>query len=187
MAFTKVATLDTDNTVTIGGVDKKTGKNNPKSVEGYLLGTKSLGSNKFNKSKIDYLHILQTSSGNVGVWGKTHMDWQLASVSPGTMVRISFSGTRDVGKGNPMSCFLVEIDTDNTIEVAGLAGATSDDAGEDYSSESSYEEEEEAAVNEEEAPADEAPVSRAKAPARAAKVPSAARVKALLGGKSKSA
>ena len=94
MAFTKVATLDTDNTVTLGGVDKKTGKTNPKSVEGYFLGTRTLGPNKFNKTKIDYTHIVQTNAGNTGVWGKTHMDRQIASVTPGTMIRVTYKVTR---------------------------------------------------------------------------------------------
>lgn len=181
MAFTKVATLDTDNTVTLGGVDKKTGKTNLKSVEGYFLGTKTIGANKFNKTKTDYLHILQTSSGNVGVWGKTHMDRQLARVNPGTMIRVTFDGTRDVGKGNPMSCFVVEVDNDNVIDVSSMASL------DDSASDSSEDYEQENADSQEEEIADEAPVSRPRPPARAAQVPSAAHVKSLLGGKNKSA
>ncbi len=180
MAFKKVATLDTDSAVTIGGVDKKTGKKNPTSIEGYLLGTKNLGPNKFNKSKTDYMHILQTQDGNVGVWGKVHMDRQLFGVNPGTMVRITYTGTKDVGKGNPMTCFLVEVDESECI-VPPTSDEDVTEGSENYSGE---EEEEELEAGEEEAPADEAPPARAKPPVRAAQAPSAAaqaKVRGLLG------
>lgn len=186
MAFKKLQTLDTDSAVTIGGKDKKTGKSNPKSIEGYFLGTKALGPNKFNKSKTDYMHILQTQDGNIGVWGKTHMDRQLLAVNPGTMVRITFSGTKDVGKGNDMNCYLVEVDEDNTIEVSLEAANTPVDASGcagdfDPDSEPSDDESEE----EDPLPADEPAPARAVAPRHAAQPPSAAaqaKTRALLGG-----
>lgn len=184
MAFKKVATLDTDSAVTIGGKDKKTGKANPKSIEGYFLGTKALGPNKFNKSKTDYMHILQTQEGNIGVWGKTHMDRQLLSVSPGTMIRVTFSGTKDVGKGNDMNCYLVEVDEDNRIEVNLEAANEPVDA----SGEESYEEEggeEEESSDGDEQLADEVAPARATPPRRAAQAPSAAaqaKTRSLLGG-----
>jgi hypothetical protein len=178
MAFKKVATLDTDTTVTLGGHDKKTGKANPEVIEGYFLGTKCLGPNKFNKTKTDYMHILQTQDGNVGVWGKVHMDRQIHQVNPGTMVRITYTGTLDVGKGNPMSCFSVEVDEDNTIEVnlAPAAASPAEDADYDDGEEDGYDEG---------AAADEVAPTRATAPRRAAAAPSAAqqaKVKSLLGG-----
>ena len=184
MAFKKLPTMDTDSTITIGGVEKKTGKKNPTSVEGYFLGTKALGPNKFNKSKTDYMHVFQTKDGNVGVWGKTHMDRQLVSVTPGTMTRVSFAGTKDVGKGNDMTCYLVEVDELNTIHVNFDVNASrEEDSGEaDYSND--YDGEEESADDKESA-ADEVAPSRPVPPRQAAQAPSAASIaktKALLGG-----
>lgn len=188
MGFEKLVTLDTDGMVTIGGKDKKTGEANPKTIEGYFLGTKAVGKNKFNKSKTDYKHILLTKSGNVGVWGKTHLDRQMLDVVPGTMVRITYNGTKDVGKGNPMTCYLVEVDQNETIAV-NVGVNTPIDSSED-SDHSESEDEEELEAGEEETPADETSLSRARPPQRATQPASAAqqsKVKALLGGKSRSA
>jgi len=182
MAFKKVLTLDTDSVITIGGVDSKTGKANPKSIEGYFLGTKALGPNKFNKSKTDYMHIIQTQNGNTGVWGKTHMDRQLLSVPPGTLVLIQDNGTKDVGKGNDMRCYIVKFDDSDVIDVAGLHQATApEDAGAEVYDDGAGDEDEESVV-------DELPPARATPPARAAQVPSAAaqaKTRALLGGRNR--
>lgn len=186
MAFKKLTTLDTDEAITIGGTDKKTGKANPKSIEGYFLATKTIGQNKFNKSKTDYMHVIQTPKGNTGVWGKTHMDRQLLSVNPGTMVRITFDGTKDVGKGNDMTCYKIEVDEDNCVAVnleanKPLEASEEDSAG--YTDNSSYVDDEE----DEEDPVDEVVPTRAAAPRQPAQVPDAARqakVKALLARKS---
>lgn len=115
MAFTEVSSLDTDVTTRLGGVDKKTGKKNPVSAEGYYLGFKKIDS-KMNRSGFSYLHILQTPKGNLGVWGKTDMDRKLTTITPGTMVRITFDKIVQVPTG-PMYKFKVEADANNTIEV----------------------------------------------------------------------
>lgn len=184
MGFKERPSLDTDNTVTIGGVNEKTGKPNPKSIEGYFLGTKITGPNKYNRSKMNKLHVLQTEDGNVGVWGKTNMDQKLAGVTPGTMIRITFTGEKDVGKGNPMLCYKVEEDTENTIEVGTL------DSGLSSEEEETYEPEDETDPEDEEPTVDEVPPARAQAPKKAAQTPSAerqAKVKSLLGGRRPSA
>lgn len=182
MGFTEVASLDTDSTITLGGRDKKSGKPNPKSVEGYFLGTRTIGPNKFNKSKTDYMHIFQTSTGNVGVWGKTNMDQKMANVTPGVMARVTFTGERDVGKGNPMQVFKVEVDATNTIEVSGLE---TDNFGSQDDDSADCEGYEESDLDAEEAPLDEQPPARPiPQQRRAAAPPSASReaeVKRLLG------
>ncbi len=97
------------------------------------------------------------------------------------MVRITYTGTKDVGKGNPMTCFLVEVDESECIV------PPSTDEGEGIAADSENydgEEEEELEAGEEEAPADEVPPARAKPPVRAAQAPSAAaqaKVRGLLG------
>lgn len=113
MGFTEVASLDADVTVALGKVDKKTGKPYPKQAEGYFLGTRTV-ENKRGESK---LHFLQTAKGNLGVWGTTDLNRKLGQVKPGTMIRITSTGTKSTPNGD-MYTYKVEQDQTNSIEVA---------------------------------------------------------------------
>lgn len=119
MAFKTVASLDTDVTTQLGGINKKSGKKNPITAEGFFLGSKKLDSKK-SKSGYAYLHILQTPAGNLGVWGKTDMDRKLLTVTPGAMVRITFEKMVPTPNGD-MYKFRVEQDADNVIDVSALS------------------------------------------------------------------
>lgn len=132
MAFKTVQSLDADNTVRLGGFDKKTKKDNPTTTEGYYLGKRVVTGGKFGDST---LHFLQTPKGNLGVWGKSDMDKKLAAVAAGTMVRISFTGTRPTNKGNDQMIYKVEHDPENTIEV-NIDMSSSNDSEENYSDDS---------------------------------------------------
>lgn len=135
MSFTEVQSLDADNATAIGGLNKKTGKPNPKSAEGYYLGSRKVESRKA-KSGFAYLHILQTPKGNLGVWGKTDMDRKLITVVPGTMVRITHTGMQATPNGE-MYKFKVEVDSTNTVEVGNLnteSFSASDDTDDNGSS-----------------------------------------------------
>lgn len=127
MGFTEVSSLDADVTIALGGKNKKTGKSNPKSIEGYYLGTRKVESKK-GKNGLASLHFIQTSEGNVGVWGKTDLDRKLASVTPGTMIRATHTGMQATPNGE-MYKYKVEVDSDNTIDVAGLQ--VSEDSGDE--------------------------------------------------------
>lgn len=143
MAFKEVSTLDAENTTALGGTNRKTGKKNPTGAEGYFLGTRKVESKK-SKTGFASIHFLQTPKGNLGIWGKTDLDRKLSAVAPGTMIRITQSGMTATPNGE-MYKFKVEVDNDNTIEVAapadkfddGLLGST--DPG--YEAESSSEDE----------------------------------------------
>jgi hypothetical protein len=124
MGFSEVSGLDADVTVALGKKDKS-GKPYPTKAEGYFLGTRSVES-KRGDSK---LHFLQTSKGNLGVWGTTDLNRKLGSVAPGTMVRITSTGTKPTPNGD-MYTYKVEQDKGNTIEVAGGESVSS---GSDYS------------------------------------------------------
>ncbi len=125
MAFKEVASLDADTTISLGGFNKKTKKDNPKSAEGYYLGSRSVTT----KTGPANLHFFQTPKGNLGVWGKTDMDRKLGSVTPGTMVRISFNRMTPTPRGD-MYDYKVEVDTTNLIEVSEeMNTSASDDAG----------------------------------------------------------
>lgn len=117
MGFKEVSSLDADVTIALGGVNKKSGKKNPTSVEGYYLGSRTVESGK-GEAKI---HFFQTSKGNVGVWGKTDSNRKLGGVPPGTMTRISFDKMQATPNGE-MYKYKVEKDDDNTIDASGLAG-----------------------------------------------------------------
>jgi hypothetical protein len=106
MAFKDVQSLEADNTVSLGGFNKKSRTENPTTAEGYYLGSKKVES-KMAKSGYAYIHILQTSKGNLGV----------LQVIPGAMVRITQSGTRAIPGVNDMYIFKVQQDLDNCIDV----------------------------------------------------------------------
>lgn len=116
MAFQEIVSLEADQTISLGGSNRKTGKKNPNSVEGYYLGSKQVQDAKKQSGK-SYIHIFQTPKGNLGVWGKTDMDRKLLNCTPGTMLRISHTGMRATKNGE-MYVYKVEQDQDNTIEVA---------------------------------------------------------------------
>jgi hypothetical protein len=115
MAFKTVNSLEADNTISLGGTNRKTGKTNPTSIEGYYLGSRQVQDNK-KKSGVSFIYIFQTSKGNVGVWGKTDMDRKMAQTPAGVMTRVTATGTRPTPNGD-MYTFKVEVDSDNTIEV----------------------------------------------------------------------
>jgi len=115
MGFKEVQSLDADIIIALGGKDKRTGKTNPKTAEGYYLGARKVESRKA-KAGYSYLHFLQTEAGNLGIWGKTDLDRKLTTVTPGAMVRITQTSMQPTPNGD-MYKFKVEVDLDNTIEV----------------------------------------------------------------------
>lgn len=117
MALKQKIDLRTDKTIQVGGLDKKTGKPNAKSIEGYYLGHKD--------TKSDYgpgkLHHFQTEDGVVAVWGKTNSNRLLTSELKGQMVRLTFTGMGKPSKGKaPAYEFKVEHDEENTIDASGV-------------------------------------------------------------------
>jgi hypothetical protein len=127
MGFREVSSLDADVTIAIGKTNKETGKPYPKQAEGYFLGNRTVESPRGDSK----LHFLQTSSGNLGVWGTTDLNRKLGSVQPGTMVRITSTGKKPTPNGD-MYTYKVEVDADNTIDVSSLesSGSYSDETGE---------------------------------------------------------
>lgn len=180
MAFKEVQDLDCDTTISLGGHNKKTGKPNPTTVQGYLIGSKDTPSKKA-KNGIAKLHILQTAKGNVGVWGKTDLDRKMAAAQAGAMIRITQNGSVPTPNGD-MYKFKVEVDTENTIEV-NLPNTKASTENEFEAS--NFQDAEDTALDEEESAFDEVPyVAPAARPARpTATAPDAARkakVEALL-------
>lgn len=178
MAFTEVTA---GSTISLGGINKKTGKPNPTSVEGYYLGSRQTP-DKLKKNGFEYIHSLQTAKGIVDVWGKTDLNMKLLKIIAGTMVRVSHTGTtRPTPKGD-MQVYKVEADTANTIAVAtenGDLNAGSAGYGEDENGDNGEDDEDDGAA------LDEAPVARASAPRNPARTPDAAaqaKARALLNG-----
>lgn len=129
MAFTQVQDLDAEITIALGGQNRKTGKKNPTQVEGYYLGSRKVESKKARDGFV-YLHILQTSEGNLGVWGKTDLDRKLLCVAPGTMVRLTHVGMQATPNGE-MYKYKVEQDSENTISVSFTSFKNATDDSED--------------------------------------------------------
>lgn len=181
MAFKELADLNCDSVTSLGGTDKKSGKKNPTQVEGYFIGSRDVASPK-SKTGFAKLHVFQTDKGNLGVWGKTDIDAKLRSVTAGCLVRVTFTGMQET-KNNPMYKYKVEVDEENTIDVASAQPA-SEDGDQDDSGASDYQDEEDVDADEE--LADEVRPTRATAPRRPITTPSAesqARTRELLGAR----
>lgn len=118
MAFQEVADLSADTTISLGGVNKKTGKANPSKVEGYYLGSKKVADKK-KKSGFSFIYILQNDKGNIGVWGKTDLDRKMQAAPVGAMVRITQSGMTPTPNGD-MYKYQVAFDPENTITVLAV-------------------------------------------------------------------
>jgi len=119
MGFEEVISLDADITYSLGKLNKKTGKTDPKTAEGYYLGNRTVEGGKYGKS---VLHFLKTPKGNLGVWGSGDLNKKLGNVSVGTMVKIEFTGMKPTPRGD-MRSFKVSQDKENTIEVEISASA----------------------------------------------------------------
>lgn len=147
MGFKEVSSLDADVVIALGKKDKATGKPYPKQAEGYYIGSREV-ENKRGKS---VLHFLQTAKGNLGVWGTTDLNRKLGQVTPGSMVRITSTGTKPTPNGE-MYTYKVETDESNTIEVSNpVAPAQEEESYEASGSdedESSYESQEETTEDE---------------------------------------
>lgn len=140
MGFKTVTDLDADTTISLGGFNKKSMKDNPTSIEGYYLGKRKVPNAK-SHTGYTYIYYFQTPKGNVAVWGKTDLDKQMGEITLGLMVRASFVKMVPSPKGN-MYKFKVEYDPDQTIEVTTLSSGsttsdeTTDDTGTDDFSQS---------------------------------------------------
>lgn len=164
MAFKEIQGLEADNATAIGGFNKKLKKDNPTSAEGYYLGSRFVKSSRGEA----VLHFLQTSKGNLGVWGKADLNRKLSAVEIGVMIRITYKGTKATPNGE-MYAYAVEQDKDNTIEVDTLAvpaSASEDDADSDIDAISGDEESYDSEGTEEEDAPFEAPVQSGKTSAQ---------------------
>lgn len=132
MAYEEVQDLATDNVIALGGTNRKTGKANPSSIEGYYLGSRDVASSK-SKTGLAKIHVFQTAKGNVGVWGKTDLDIKMATVRVGTMTLAKFDKMQATKNGE-MYKYKVAVDKSNVIEVAGAVtgDAATDESDETY-------------------------------------------------------
>lgn len=129
MAYETLPDLSAGVTISLGGVDKKTGKKNPTEVEGYYLGSRQTETKKGPAT----LHFFQGSKGNVGVWGKTDMNKQLANARVGAMTKVSYTGMVATSKGE-MYKYQAQQDRSRTIEVGDLSSGNGNEglADNDY-------------------------------------------------------
>jgi hypothetical protein len=136
MAYKKVSSLEADVTITIGGADKKTGKKNPTSVEGFYLGSRQVETKGKWSDKPSTIYFFQTDKGNVGVWGKTNLNNKMKSAKAGEMTRITYAGMKSTTNGE-MHVYNVEQDPDVSIDVSELT-ASSESSNNESSDEDNY-------------------------------------------------
>lgn len=102
--------------VTLGGLNKTTGRANPTQLEGYFLRREERLSKKYNK--LQSFWIYQTKAREVGLYGSGGLDSEMKKAVVGRMTLVTATGElKDTGKGNPMKVFNVKQDKTNTIEV----------------------------------------------------------------------
>lgn len=130
MAYETKASLNADVTVVLGGKDKKTGKTNPTSIEGYFLGNRITPDKGLGEG---VLHIFQTENGNVGVWGKTSSKALLTDNHVGQMCLLSFTGMSTPKPGRQAAYqYKLQFDKGNTIDTSGLDVNASDESEPDF-------------------------------------------------------
>lgn len=116
MSYKTHVDLRCDTTIVLGGTDKN-GKPFPKQVEGYYLGAKDV-TGSFGEAK---LHIFQTGTGSVGVWGKTDLNHKLTLKRVGEMCLVTFKGMSNPQKGRrPAYLYELKYDDENRIDVGTL-------------------------------------------------------------------
>lgn len=177
MAFKEVVSLDCDIDYAIDGrMNKKTGKKNPTSIEGFFLGTKTVPGSKYGDST---LHVFSTPDGNTGIWGKTDLNRKLRGVEPGLLVRAELTGKKNTSNGE-MYTFRVQVDKEQSIEVGGLETHAATESAPSFSSDDDFNQE----FEDSEAEVEETALPpRAVAPKQPAQTPSLdqqAQVRALL-------
>lgn len=138
MAYKELASLEADQTISLGGTNSKTGKPNPTQVEGYYLGSKEVESPK-SKSGKAYLYYFKTAKGTTAVWGKTNMDRKMASANIGEMTLVIQNGTQKTTNGT-MYLYSVQQDDSNTISVSVPKLNTNERIDDDYDSSTNDEE-----------------------------------------------
>jgi hypothetical protein len=128
MAYEEVLSLESDVTYSLGKLNKKTGKTDPKSVEGYYIGNRKVET-RLGDSLI---HFFKTKTGNVAVWGTNDLNRKLQNIKLGTMVKAEFVGMKDTPRGE-MRYFKVSQDKNNFIEVdSNLSAAPQVEDAEEY-------------------------------------------------------
>lgn len=121
--------------VSLGGIDKKTGKKNPTELEGYYI-RREEKPNKFNPDKPQAFYVFETKEGPQGLFGKAGLDREMKKATIGRMTLVIDTGTTmDTGKGNPMRVFKVKQDPDNTVDVAALSAVEPADDEPDHDDE----------------------------------------------------
>lgn len=72
-----------------------------------------------------YKHLFKTDKGIKTVIGQTHLTSLLGDVQVGSLVRVTFAGTKKGKKGNPMKTYELEIDDEYVADAADVAAAQS--------------------------------------------------------------
>lgn len=93
--------------------------------EGQVLEGYYLGDDTFNiKGKEVVRHTFQVKGEITSTLGSYQLDEILGKVTPGQMVRLTYKGKKQTGKGNTVKTFKLEVDASNTIQVGKSVNTT---------------------------------------------------------------
>ncbi len=169
MAFQELPDMDCETTYALGGFNKKTRKDNPTEAEGYFIGSKQVVSKK-SKTGFAALHIFQKPGGeNFGVWGKTDLDRKMSVVTPGNLVRVTFTGMKET-ENNPMYKYKVQVDKEDTIEVGDFTQQSAPPT-QDTTPDAGYDDADDGDLDQDDIQPDEITPPQPRAPRQAAKPP----------------
>lgn len=107
----EVVRVEADTLVTLGKINKVTGKPYLKQLEGYLIGHTALTGLHIKDAVVWFI---KTNKGNVGLYGRIDLNRKLQLVTAGTYVRITSIGLNEQGT---IYLYKVEYDSANTIEL----------------------------------------------------------------------
>lgn len=128
MGYENVVTLECDDIIALGGFNKKTGKPNAKSIEGFYIGqTTRLTKGNDEPSQV---YVFSTDKGNIGVWGKTHLNKVMTGAKVGLMTLVTQEGTRPT-KHQDMYIFKVQQDSSRRTDVSAAISASAEGSFDD--------------------------------------------------------
>jgi hypothetical protein len=129
MAYKLVTDLSVDNVSKLGGVNAKTNKSNPTTMEGYYLGSRVVKTSTGEST----IHAFQTSKGNAGLWGTKDLNDKLSQIPAGTMTLVEYTGKKKLAGGKTLITYNVSQDPEQRIDFTAATVTASDDSDSDES------------------------------------------------------
>lgn len=122
MAYEKVTDLSTDTVFALGNEKDKLPE-----IEGFYLGARKV--NTANGES--FIHVFQTSKGNVGIWGTKKLNDNLTTDSIGSMMLVVYKNKVKIAGGKTQHTYEFNIDREQTITVPKLSAGSAVNVAQD--------------------------------------------------------